>query len=116
MPVGKKSRRPFDVKAFAIAVLRRASYRSPTRSFVLKEARVARNSYRCKACGGLFVRRDVAVDHIEPVVRTTGWVGFDDFIQRLFCPIGGLQVLCKPCHKEKTQKENAERRQHKKAA
>lgn len=105
----------FNVKSFAIAVLRRASYRSPIRSQVLKEARTSRNAYVCKACSQVFPRRGVAVDHISPVVPVTGWDGFDNFISRLFCPVSSLQVLCKNCHKDKTQAENKTRRENKKA-
>lgn len=111
--MGKKV---FNVKSFAIAVLRRASYRSPTRSQVLKEARRTRNNYVCADCSEVFPRKAVAVDHKEPVVPVTGWDSFDGFICRLFCPSTGLQVLCKPCHKEKTNEENKVRRENKKKA
>jgi len=52
-----------------------------------------------------------ALDHIDPVVPTSGWKSFDDFIDRLFN--GKTQVLCHKCHSEKTKGENSERRRHK---
>lgn len=110
------ARRAFSVKAFAIAVLRRASYRAPARSEALRQARSARNTYHCKKCSASFSRREVQIDHKLPVVSTSGWDSFDGFIDRLFCGVDGLQVLCKPCHKEKTQAENKARREAKKQA
>jgi 5-methylcytosine-specific restriction endonuclease McrA len=104
----------FDVKAYAISVLRRASYRSPTRNLVLKNAKRARNSYKCAKCSTLNTRANIQIDHILPVVPLTGWVSFDDYIYRMFCGVMGLQVLCKPCHKEKSNAENAIRRTHRK--
>ena len=110
-PKGSRPQRAFDIKAYAIGALRRASYRTPMRSEVFKKSRIARNTYRCAGCRETFPRRGVQVDHIVPVVPTTGWDSFDGFIQRLFCPSSGLQVLCKlGCHKEKTRKENAARK------
>lgn len=48
----------------------------------------------------------VQVDHIVPIVAPdVGWVNLDSFAERLFCPTEGLQILCKPCHKLKTDSE-----------
>ena len=106
----------FNFKAYIVSVLRRASYRNPQRSEALKRARIDRNSYMCTECLKLFPRKGIAIDHKEPVVRTTGWVSFDDFITRLFCGVDGLQVLCKEDHKRKTQVENKLRRENAKAS
>lgn len=107
----KKMKRP-ESFGFAIAALRRASYRWPANSEALKLARVARNEYECNICKGIFGRREVQKDHIEPVVPVTGWIGFDDFIQRLYCSVDKIQVACKPCHKVKSQIENKLRREN----
>lgn len=73
------------------------------------------DGYKCAECKKSFIKKEVAVDHIDPVVDPEkGWQGFDDFITRLWCKADGLQVLCKGCHKAKTGKENKIRR--KKAA
>ena len=67
--------------------------------------------YSCADCGGLFIAKDVQVDHIDPVVEpATGFVNFDTLIHRLYCETDNLQVLCKPCHKEKTNRERKERK------
>lgn len=85
-----------------------------TRSDALRAARVERNTYKCAACQKLFPNKEVRVDHILPVVDpATGFTTWDDYIDRMFCGPEGLQILCKPCHKIKTQAENASRREAK---
>lgn len=66
--------------------------------------------YRCASCKSTFVAKDVEVNHIEPVVPTTGFDSWDNIIERLFCEESGLEVLCRPCHKIRTQEENKGRR------
>jgi 5-methylcytosine-specific restriction endonuclease McrA len=108
-----KKPRTFVLKSFLIAVLRRASYRYPSRSEALRAAKKAYNWYQCAQCRKEYVRKDVQVDHIQPLVDpASGFTSWDTFIARLFVGIEGLQVLCKPCHKIKTQAENAERRKY----
>jgi 5-methylcytosine-specific restriction endonuclease McrA len=67
--------------------------------------------YKCAACKQLYVAADVQVDHIKPVVDPKkGFVSWDSFIDRMFCEIENLQVMCKPCHKIKTDQEKLERK------
>jgi len=67
--------------------------------------------YKCAKCKEHFVATDVQVDHVLPVVDPkVGFIGWDSFIDRIFCEIENLQVLCKPCHKVKTEEEKAERK------
>ncbi len=67
--------------------------------------------YKCAKCKKHFVAADVQVDHIFPVVDPkTGFVSWDLFIDRIFCEIENLQVMCKPCHKVKTEEEKLERK------
>lgn len=110
----KKRKYVFNLKTYIISVLRRASYRSPTRSEALRLARLSRNCYRCADCGQLCERKEIKVDHKAPVVPVTGWDGWDGFIVRLFCDISGLQCLCVPCHTVKTKAENQERKKYRK--
>jgi len=107
-------------KAFVISALRAYMKRYPPKWKALKESMVGRKvnkrtgrlaeHYKCAACKDFFVARDVQVDHIKPVVEPTK--GFKDwwtYINRLYCEKDNLQVLCKECHKEKTNKERKER-------
>ena len=65
--------------------------------------------HKCSVCGNLFPQNAVQADHIVPVVGSEGFVSWDRFIQRLFCPAKGFQVVCKKCHNEITKIERTER-------
>ena len=73
--------------------------------------------YQCAECGKWFKSTDVAVDHIDPVVND-GFKDWNTFVDRLFCEIDNLQVLCNyklkdvdkydgivSCHLKKTREE-----------
>ena len=108
-------------RAFVISALRAYMKRFPPKWKALKEAAVGKKinkrsgrqaeHYLCASCGGFFIARDVQVDHINPVVSPEE--GFQDwwtYINRLYCEVDNLQVLCKECHKEKTAAERKERK------
>ena len=89
--------------------------------------------YRCAECKELYSEKkdgksQIQVDHIEPVLDTK--IGFKDWnmwIERMFLGVDvwdekkgnipdvsdKLQILCLKCHKEKTDRENKERRRKK---
>lgn len=112
---------PARFRSFVTSALRTASQRWPPKFEALKNALEGRkvnqktgklaNHYRCAACDGLFVSSDVNVDHIKPVVDPKrGFKTWDEYIDRLFCELDNFQVLCRPCHKDKTQKEKEQRK------
>lgn len=52
--------------------------------------------------------RNVFVDHIIPVVDPeTGFMSWDEYIQRMFSDSENFQVLCDDCHTAKTAAERA---------
>lgn len=131
----KKTKKPRKPKApptlheLRIRTLRRASMRWPYKYEALNLAKVyvddwvidakgkkTKVQYRCASCKNLFSRKQVCVDHIDPVVDVEdGFTGWNDYVPKLLCVLDNLQVLCKkPCHAEKTAKENAERGIHRK--
>jgi hypothetical protein len=61
--------------------------------------------HRCCECEECFPAKNVKVDHKHPVVRLTGFVSWDDVINRLFVEKDLLQVMCATCHHWKTQAE-----------
>lgn len=108
------------IQSFIKSALRSGSQRWPPRYEALNEAKRGKSinestgrlaeHYECANCNGLFPAKLVVVDHIEPVVPISGFNTWDEVISRMFCPVSGLQVLCKPCHKIKTKEENDLRR------
>lgn len=108
-------------RSFVVSALRAASRRWPPKYQSLKAAFVGKKvnaktgkmamHYKCAECKKHFVAVDVQVDHITPVVDPKkGFISWDVFIDRMFVEIDKLQVLCKPCHKVKTDEEKQQRK------
>ena len=96
----------FNFRSWLTWTLRKASFRWPPRTEALRAARVSRGRYKCVGCEGEFTNKEVSVDHKEPVIDPKrGWQGWDSFIERMFCPASGFQILCNVCHYSKTEKE-----------
>lgn len=98
---------------FVKNTLRRASYRWPARGEAEKAARISRGLYRCNMCAGEFQRKDVELDHVEPVVPIKeAWIDengnadWNLYITRLFPDKEGYQIICKTCHFSKTSIED----------
>lgn len=115
---GEWSKARYD--SFIKSALRSASQRWPPKYQTLSEAKVGKKinpktgrlaeHYICRACKEAFPLKEVQVNHITPVILTTGMDSWDGVIKRMFCEKDGLEVLCIPCHKNVTQQENEERR------
>jgi len=59
--------------------------------------------YQCAQCLKWFPDKEVQVDHIIECGTLKKWEDLPGFASRLFCEIGGFQVLCKKrCHQSKT--------------
>lgn len=109
------------VNGYFIASCRKWIRWSPAYRAVLKRTLVKKDSkgewYKCEKCGELVLRKFKQVDHINSIINRRGWNGsWDVYRERIINDTeSDLQLLCKrPCHYEKTQKENAERRKAKK--
>ena len=61
---------------------------------------------QCAQCKKWFKTADVQVDHIVPKGRYSRETFFV-WLERLFCPTDGFQILCKPCHVKKSNNEKA---------
>ena len=59
--------------------------------------------YQCAMCCGWWPAKEVEVDHIVPAGSLKDYDDLPGFVSRMFCEAGGLQVLCKACHKQKTE-------------
>jgi len=61
--------------------------------------------YQCNKCKNWFPDKLINVDHINPAGSLKCANDLPGFVERLFCEIDNLQVLCSNCHNEKTKKE-----------
>ncbi len=61
--------------------------------------------YQCNMCKEYFSDKETAVDHIIPVGSLKCYDDLPGVVERLFCEIDGLQVLCTNCHTEKTKQD-----------
>ncbi len=109
-----KSKKGPNLKSFIVNTLRRASFRWPGRGEAMRAARVDRGQYQCAKCGPgkTYNTKEIKMDHIIPVVDPEkGFTTWEDFINRMFCDANGYQALCNTCHDEKTDAEDAVRKQ-----
>lgn len=61
--------------------------------------------YQCNKCKLWFPDKHVNVDHIEPAGSLNCSQDLPGFVERLFCEVDKLQVLCSECHNLKTKLE-----------
>ena len=101
--------------SFVKGHLRRASRFWKPITDTLKAANLRRGVYLCNECkeevsksvviNGKRVN-NISVDHKNAIVDpTTGFSGWDDFVNNLYCETENLQVLCKACHDKKSSEE-----------
>lgn len=110
----KKKRGKQNLNTFVKGLLRRGTFHWRARTEAMTAARVERGKYKCAECQELFGPKEVDLDHILPVVDPkTGFTSWDDYINRLFCPAEGFQVICHGCHEHKTRLEDMMREHYK---
>lgn len=61
--------------------------------------------YKCAECAHYFKAIEINVDHIVPAGTLKVYGDLPGFVERLFCEVDGLQVMCTKCHDIKTAKE-----------
>lgn len=116
------------LKSYLIRAIRDSFKRSKLYRKVKRSARVERVKlkkdgtpskrpdvyYRCKMCSKLNKEKEIQVDHRDPVTSlhtSVNELTIAGYISKVYCSELNLQVLCKPCHKSKTQAENKIRKQ-----
>jgi hypothetical protein len=119
---------PARFNSFVKGALRGACSKWGPISTCKRAASTRRGFYRCCACqeeipatlpsvyasgkkkGQAYRRKNAIVDHIEPIVPTSGWVGWDSVVERMFVEVDGLQLMCHKCHQLKCAEERKERK------
>lgn len=110
-----KKKLGINLQNFLKNKLRRISYMWPPMKEAVQKARIERGKYKCASCEGIFGPKQINRDHIEPVDSpTTGFTTWDNYIERLFCPVEGIQILCTQCHEAKSYREQILRAEYKK--
>lgn len=124
-----KVKRPYKwvEQAVVISAMRRVFRRYPGYKACLEAAKseyfvpsktgkpMRRVQFKCAKCLKQVKNTDKVVDHILPVVNpSVGYVDYNVYAQRLFCSIDNLQCICISCHKEKSRRENLERKKSRK--
>lgn len=119
--MAKQTNKGINFKSWLIAILRRATYKWPPRYKTLNNSRVERGIYKCSICQKNYSRKNVVVDHINPVVRVdkentdfNNPKDIGDYILRMFVMEDGWQTLCRECHDIKSTNENNQRKLNKK--
>lgn len=109
------------LKSWLISGLRRMTMRYPPRNEALRAAKTEKKinektgriaqHYRCAGCKEEFPAKGVCVDHIQPVIDPNGsFVDWNTYIERMFCPVENLQILCSACHDIKSSNEKQQRK------
>ena len=61
--------------------------------------------YQCNQCKEWFPDKLINVDHIIPAGSLNHANDLPGFVEKLFCEVDNLQVLCTTCHDKKTLAE-----------
>jgi hypothetical protein len=108
-----KEQKPTKYYVRFLAIARRHwSMNSPAKRACLKRASVKTPQgmrWRCAICNGLFdlKKKEIQCDHIIPLGSNVppGKPELFEVLDRMECETELLQILCKPCHKVKTNHE-----------
>lgn len=63
--------------------------------------------YQCACCKDWYKGTEVQVDHIVPAGTLRSFEDLPSFVEKLFCELDNLQVLCSKCHDKKTKEDRA---------
>jgi 5-methylcytosine-specific restriction endonuclease McrA len=65
--------------------------------------------YQCNTCKNWCIEKKINVDHICPAGSLNSAQDLPGFVDRLFCEVSNLQVLCEKCHDKKTKADKHEK-------
>lgn len=61
--------------------------------------------YQCAICKNWFPEKLIEVDHIIPAGSLRSGDDLKTFVEKLFCEMDGLRVLCLECHTQVTKNQ-----------
>lgn len=61
--------------------------------------------FQCYTCKKWFKQKDIEMDHIYNCAGLADLADVPRWIEQAFCEKDGYQILCKPCHLQKTKTE-----------
>jgi 5-methylcytosine-specific restriction endonuclease McrA len=105
--------------------MRRVFSRSELRQQVLKRNLIEHSDPKrprvkkwawCEVCGEVLPAYTMAVDHripLVPIDKTLEDMSWDEVVERLWCDVSNLQLICTPCHKLKSSQERKQRKKAK---
>lgn len=67
---------------------------------------------KCVTCGKMEAKSNVQVDHRAPVIPVDSSfeeMTLDEVVNRMWCEVKNLDIICKPCHISKSRAETKER-------
>src|ERR1017187_6080148 len=67
---------------------------------------------KCTDCGQMEAKSNMQVDHHEPVIPVNSSfeeMTLDEVVNRMWCDVKNLAIICKPCHIIKSRAETKER-------
>lgn len=108
-----RKKKGFNLTSHITQHLRAISRFWPPKAESLKNAKQSDGKFKCGHCNASKDRKEVQVDHKVPVGGFQG--DWNLYIEKLFCDVSNLEVLCLACHQQKTNKEREERRKYKEA-
>lgn len=96
-------------------LLRAGFSRYPPKHMVRKNSRRKSSTtrgydYLCACCEKWYKDSEVQVDHITPAGSLKTFEDLPGFVERLYCDVDQLQILCNVCHRLKTNREREERK------
>ena len=108
-------------RSWVVSLLRRGTMKFPPRNEALRAAKTEKKinektgrmaqHYKCAECLQEFPAKGVVVDHIQPVIDPNGsFVDWNTYIERMFCSVENLQILCSACHDIKSSNEKQQRK------
>ncbi len=70
--------------------------------------------YQCAQCKDWYAEKNINVDHIIPAGQLQSGKDLEGFVDRLFCEVNHLQILCINCHDIKTKNERDDKGKNRK--